>query len=285
MKIGIIGAGKVGISLASVLKKKGYEVTAISDMQPSSLELARRYLGHDTLYTENNLSVIEASEMIAITTQDRAIQEVRSEINSKAGSLDGKLFFHTSGADPSSVLEPLNMKGALLGSLHPLQTFPDIESAITVLPETCIFIEGNPQAIPSLRSIGESIGAKVFVIDSKDKVRYHLCAVFVCNLLAALLYTGKELMDSISVDFEPFLPIIRATIRNIENKGPLESLTGPVVRGDDKTVRAHLHSIDDMELHTRVYKALSEVALEMAKKRGTINGRQSEVLQEVIKGK
>ena len=54
-----------------------------------------------------------------------------------------RLIFHTSGADPSSVLMPLDQKGALLGSLHPLQTFPDIDSAIAVLPDTCIFIEGS----------------------------------------------------------------------------------------------------------------------------------------------
>jgi predicted short-subunit dehydrogenase-like oxidoreductase (DUF2520 family) len=91
-------------------------------------------------------------------------------------------------------------------------------------------------------------------------------------------------MDKINIDFEPFLPIIRATIRNIENKGPLASLTGPIVRGDAKTVKAHLASIEDMELHKRVYTALSEVAIEMAGKRGTISEEMVQVLRETLKG-
>ena len=178
---------------------------------------------------------------------------------------------------------PLNEKGAFLGSLHPLQTFPDIDSAIGVLQDTCIFVEGDKDAVPLLRHLGDHIGAKVYTIAGKDKVLYHLSAVFVCNLLSALFYSGKELMKKINIDFEPFLPIIEATIKNIENKGPLAALTGPVVRGDVKTVKAHLASIEDMELHKKVYKALSEVAVQMAAERKTIDEKTIEALKDVLK--
>lgn len=283
MKIGIIGAGKVGTSLAAVLKRKGFHIVGVSDTAEASLKTAERYLGKDVLYTGNNMDVVGMSDVIAITTQDRVIQDIAVEINAKAERLDGKLIFHTSGADPSSVLMPLDQKGALLGSLHPLQTFPDIDSAIGVLQDTCIFIEGDKGAIPILRHLGDHIGAKVYVIAGKDKVLYHLSAVFVCNLLSALFYSGKGLMDKINIDFEPFLPIIRTTLKNIENKGPLAALTGPIVRGDVKTVKAHLGAIEDMELHRKVYKALSEVAVQMATERKTIDEKTIEALKEVLK--
>lgn len=283
MKIGIIGAGKVGTSLAAVLKRKGFHITGVSDTAEASLKTAERYLGKDVLYTQNNMDVVGAADVIAITTQDRVIQDVAAEINAKAERLDRKLIFHTSGADPSSVLMPLNEKGAFLGSLHPLQTFPDIDSAIGVLQDTCIFVEGDKNAVPLLRHLGDHIGAKVYTIAGKDKVLYHLSAVFVCNLLSALFYSGKGLMDKINIDFEPFLPIIRATLKNIENKGPLAALTGPIVRGDVKTVKAHLASIEDMELHKKVYKALSEVAVQMAAERKTIDEKTIEALKDVLK--
>jgi predicted short-subunit dehydrogenase-like oxidoreductase (DUF2520 family) len=283
MKIGIIGAGKVGTSLATILKKKGFHIVAVSDTAETSLKTAEKYLGKDVLYTQNNIDVVNASEAIAITTQDRVIQDVAAEINTKADRLDGKLIFFTSGADPSSILQPLDKKGAFLGSLHPLQTFPDIDSAIGVLQDTCIFIEGDKDAIPILRHLGDHIGAKVYVIAGKDKVLYHLSAVFVCNLLSALFYSSKGLMEKINIDFEPFLPIIRATLKNIESKGPLAALTGPIVRGDVKTVKAHLASIEDMELHKKVYKALSEVAVQMAAERKTIDEKTIGALKDVLK--
>ena len=283
MKIGIIGAGKVGTSLAAVLKRKGFHITGVSDTAEASLKTAERYLGKDVLYTQNNMDVVSAADAIAITTQDRVIQDVAAEINANAERLDKKLIFHTSGADPSSVLMPLNEKGAFLGSLHPLQTFPDIDSAIGVLQDTCIFVEGDKNAVPLLRHLGDHIGAKVYTIVGKDKVLYHLSAVFVCNLLSALFYSGKGLMDKINIDFEPFLPIIKATLNNIEKKGPLAALTGPIVRGDVKTVKAHLASIEDMELHKKVYKALSEVAVQMATERKTIDEKTIEALKDVLK--
>jgi predicted short-subunit dehydrogenase-like oxidoreductase (DUF2520 family) len=283
MKIGIIGAGKVGTSLAFMLKKKGFHIVGVSDSVEASLQTAEKYLGKDVFYTHNNMDVVGAADTIAITTQDRIIQDVVAEINAKAERLDRKLIFHTSGADPSSVLMPLNEKGAFLGSLHPLQTFPDIDSAIGVLQDTCIFVEGDKDAVHLLRHLGDHIGAKVYVIAGKDKVLYHLSAVFVCNLLSALFYSGKGLMQKINIDFEPFLPIIKATLNNIENKGPLAALTGPIVRGDVKTVQAHLASIEDMELHKKVYKALSEVAVQMVAERKTIDEKTIEALKDVLK--
>ncbi len=71
-------------------------------------------------------------------------------------------------------------------------------------------------------------------------------------------------------------------MKNIENKGPLAALTGPVVRGDVKTVKAHLASIEDMELHTKIYKALSEVAVQMAAERKTIDKKTIEALKDVL---
>lgn len=285
MDIGIIGAGKVGVSIGFMMKKSGIAVRAISDVLDASLDTARTYLAEDVSYANNNLDVVRTCDVIAITTQDRIIKDVVREIDAGMGRLDGKVLFHTSGADPSSILKPLDEKGARLGSLHPLQTFPDIDSAIAVLPDTYIFIEGEKSALETLTFIGEKIGYRVQMIGSNDKVLYHLSAVFVCNLLCALYYAGEKIMDAINIDLEPFLPIIRATLKNIENKGPLMSLTGPVIRGDLKTVEAHIGAIDDMEEYKDVYKALSGIALKMAMERKTLDEDTVRQLKSILGGK
>ncbi|MHB8110804.1 MAG: Rossmann-like and DUF2520 domain-containing protein [Syntrophorhabdaceae bacterium] len=282
MKIGIIGAGKVGISLGYVLKGNGLNVAAISDIHGPELDRARGFLGIDTLYTTNNTDLIETSSVIAIAIQDRLIGEVADAISNTAEDLTGKLFFHTSGADSAAILSSLKKKGANIGSLHPLQTFPDIESAIEVLPDTSIFIEGDDRARDTLRFIGENLGAKVYAIAGEDKVFYHLAAVFVCNLLSALMYAGQGIMQKINIDLEPFIPIIRATLKNIEIKGPLQALTGPIVRGDDKTVSAHIAAMSDMPLHKEIYGALSKMALAMADERKTLDGERAQIMRRLL---
>jgi len=283
MRIGIIGAGKVGISIGHTLQRKGFQVTAISDVTgQKAFDRARAYLGENVLYTTDNLSVVEVSDVIAITTQDGFIEDVAAEIAGENKGLKGKLFFHTSGAHPSSILKPLDERGAVLGSLHPLQTFPDIDSAIRVLPSTYIFIEGSAHALPRLEILGKSIGFTTVPIEGNSKVYYHLSAVFVCNLLCALLYAGEGIMKKVNIGLEPFFPIIRATLENIESKGPLMSLTGPIVRGDAGTVEDHIHAMSDMELHKRIYKALSLSALEIARKRNILDQEKLTTLEHTL---
>lgn len=285
MKIGIIGAGKVGVAIASVLKAKGFEITGIASRRQESLDLARRYVGDGVTYTVDARSVVEESDVVGVTTQDREIPVVAGELSRRFLDLKGKVFFHASGAQAASELKPLDAKGALLGSLHPLQTFPDIDSGIAVLPSTYIFIEGDEGAIPSLQRIALSLGFKSLRIDSSHKVLYHLSAVFACNLLCALMYEGERVMEKIGIDLVPFSPIIKATLRNIETKGPLLSLTGPIVRGDAGTIVSHLSAMEDMPLAATVYRGLSRVALEMAQKRKALSEEQISALEHALSGK
>jgi len=283
MKIGIIGAGKVGIAIAHVLKMKGFEIATVADVTgEKALNMARQYLGDSVSYTDNNMEVIGTCDIVAITTQDGVIRDVVKEIHEKTERLDGKLFFHTSGAHPSSILKPLDEKGAILGSLHPLQTFPDVDSAIRVLPSTYIFIEGDERALRTLEALGKGIGHAVIPIDGKNKVYYHLCAVFVCNLLCSLLYASEKIMEKIDIPLEPFFPIINATLQNIEAKGPLLSLTGPIVRGDSGTVEGHIDALKNMNLHKQIYKALSLVALDMVKERKIHSQETLDALQRIL---
>ena len=283
MKIGFIGAGKVGIAIAHALKMKGFEIATVADVTgEKALKMARQYLGDSVSYTDNNMEVIRTCDIVAITTQDGVIRDVVKEIHEKTERLDGKLFFHTSGAHPSSILKPLDEKGAILGSLHPLQTFPDVDSAIRVLPSTYIFIEGDERALRTLEALGKGIGHAVIPIDGKNKVYYHLCAVFVCNLLCSLLYASEEIMEKIDIPLEPFFPIINATLQNIEAKGPLLSLTGPIVRGDSETVEGHIDALKNMKLNKQIYKALSLVALDMVKERKIHSQETLDALQRIL---
>jgi predicted short-subunit dehydrogenase-like oxidoreductase (DUF2520 family) len=282
MKIGIIGMGKVGCALGYTLKSKGFNVAAAADISSEALDRARHYLGESCLYTHDDAQAVLAADVVAVTTQDREIGNVAAQIFREAGRLDGKLFFHTSGAHGASELSPLEKKGAILGSLHPLQTFPDTDAGIAALPSTYIFIEGDEKAIPVLERLGSNLGAKVVRIESRNKVLYHLCAVFVCNLFSALLFCAQGIMRRIGIDLPPFYPIIRATLANIEAKGPLLSLTGPVVRGDAGTVASHLKAIAGEALTEKVYRDLSLVAVAMARERGTLAPSEIEALEKVL---
>jgi len=285
IKIGIIGAGKVGVSIGFVLLKNGFRVVAISDNEASALNNAYKFLGtkrHIT-YTKDNMDVLNLSDVIILAIQDRVIRKVANDFYLKAETLENKVIAHTCGSMASDVLKPLDEKGAALGVIHPLQTFPDIESAIEVIPETYFFIEASDKAKDVLEFIGKKIGKDTISIKAQHMVMYHLSAVFVCNLLCALLYLGENVAKMIDIDLAPFFPIIKATLKNIEEKGPLHSLTGPIVRGDVETVISHLKAIEDEKTIKAVYRDLSMVALQMAKKRGAIDEEIFKSMEDILR--
>jgi predicted short-subunit dehydrogenase-like oxidoreductase (DUF2520 family) len=282
MKIGIIGAGKVGTALGYALKEGGFCVAVVASRRETSLETARSYIGAAPVYTTDNTQALELADVVAITTQDREIGRVAEQLSRWEGNVSDKTVFHTSGAHASSELSPLRERGAHLGSFHPLQTFPDIDAGIAVLPDTYIFIEGDEGALPVLQRLAATIGAESVRIGSESKILYHLAAVFVCNLLSALLYSGEGITKKIGIGLKPFYPIIRATLKNIETKGPLHSLTGPVVRGDAGTVESHLAALEGMKLHESVYRDLSLVALRMAEEREALTREQAQALERLL---
>lgn len=283
MKLGIIGAGKVGISIGYILQKKGIPLVGFSSTRKDALDVAKSFCGDSLLYTTDNFTLVKASDVIGITTQDRNVKLVAQSISQAFQNLHGKVFFHTSGSQSINSLLSLKERGAIVGSIHPLQTFPDVESAIRAMPETYIFVEGEDDALPVLRFLSERLGYRTILIESEKKVLYHLCAVFVCNLLCALLYAGSKLMEMVGTGLEPFFPIIRSTLRNIEEKGPIFSLTGPVIRGDVNTILSHLENIKDKPQFLDVYRALSLFALEIAEKRGAIDENAKMEIEKVLK--
>jgi predicted short-subunit dehydrogenase-like oxidoreductase (DUF2520 family) len=62
--------------------------------------------------------------------------------------------------------------------------------------------------------------------------------------------------------------LITASVGNLATRTPVEALTGPVVRGDVETVRKHLESLSGQPELYDVYRALSEIALKLARERG-----------------
>jgi predicted short-subunit dehydrogenase-like oxidoreductase (DUF2520 family) len=56
-----------------------------------------------------------------------------------------------------------------------------------------------------------------------------------------------------------FKPLMERTLMNIGEVGPMQARTGPAVRGDLETIRAHLAVLEGHPSAIAAYKALSEV--------------------------
>ncbi|MBC7348793.1 MAG: DUF2520 domain-containing protein [Candidatus Aminicenantes bacterium] len=267
--LSIIGAGRVGTSLAAALTRKGLSLKYLSDPLPGRARRVRQMISQGRATTDNKLAARSAG-IIFICVPDDLIPVVVKELQ----ELDwqGKYVFHTSGACASDLLQPLSKKGARVASFHPAQTFAGD------LPEPGLFqgiyigLEGQAEAVKLGQKLAARLGAQALLLSAREKPLYHLALSISSNFLIVLLNEVKELLRTSGLEEETILeiltPLLDKTLQNVKKLGIESSLTGPVIRGDLETVKKHLTLTAKQPGLDRVYRALASEALKIAGRHG-----------------
>jgi len=133
-----------------------------------------------------------------------------------------------------------------------------------------------------MKNLMKALGNKYFVRGEETSSIYHLANVFVSNLTLSLLDIGTSYFKQLGLNEKDALnamkPLIKGNIESIFEKGFVNSLTGPVLRGDLSTVEKHLSAInkEDKDL----YKILSLNLLKLVALRDNGNVHISSIQQE-----
>jgi predicted short-subunit dehydrogenase-like oxidoreductase (DUF2520 family) len=249
-RVAIIGAGVVGQTFAQLL----------ADCPQYIVKLGSRSQG-------NMQTAVEAADMVLLTVSDGAIETVCAELASSF-KLDA-VVAHCSGALTSKTLKSHTGPTA---SMHPLQTFPNVEAALPKVKGTQAYCEGDETALPAIKELAQALGMQAVEIASKDKPLYHAAAVMACNNLVALMECALKLGEAANINrdtmWQSLKPLIDATVENIDRHGTKSALTGPVARGDVQTLRTHLNAIEASsqlsQTHERVYRDMVDQASELS---------------------
>ncbi len=260
--VAVIGAGRVGLTLARALVRSGRAVAVLGrhvDALPEPLEPA----------TPVWEPAIAASDLVLIAVPDDAIGDVARTL-ARGGVIGApQVVLHTSGLHDRSALAALYSSGAGLGSWHPLQTFPRRGGEPDALAGSPAVIEGDERALTAGRELAELLQLRPVVEIAADrKASYHAAAVFASNYLVVLADVAARLTRDAGGDQVPnalFLPLMRHTLAHL-NDGPAAALTGPVSRGDAGTIARHLAALEGPE--RELYRALAKEALRLARQNG-----------------
>ncbi len=192
-----------------------------------------------------------------------------------------------SGAQSSEILDKARHLGARVLSLHPLQSFANLEMAIENIPGSIFSIEGDQDTYEVGIDMVEKLEGEYFFITREAKPLYHAGACVVSNYLVTLINLGIKLMESTGVPREmavkSLLPLIRGTIRNIETAGIPDALTGPISRGDINTVMNHLACMEETGAEfINLYSCLGYYTAQVALEKGTIDMEQMIQFQDTF---
>jgi len=212
--------------------------------------------------------------VIILAVPDDAIRPLAGVL-ADAGTIGSQqVVLHLSGVHGQEALGPLVGSRAALGSLHPLQTISDPESAAERLKGAWAAVEGMPRAVEAAERLAQDVGLRPFRIASQAKAMYHAGAVFASNYFVVVEAVAQRLLRHAGLTdaeaWQALRPLVEGTLENLARLGPSGALTGPVARGDEATVRRHVEALtqDDAAL----YRVLGRAALELAQKRGMDEG-------------
>ena len=285
--IAIIGAGKVGSALALLLNKQGYDIVGIAiGKNPADKRLA------DDLrvaVTRRPEEITVKADVVFITTPDRLIVPVTEEIRTKGGFREGHIVLHTSGSQPAEDLRAAGEAGAFVASMHPLQSFANVNMAIENLPGSYYALEGDESALQTAERIVADLNGRCFAIDGRDKPLYHAAACIASNYLVSLIHLATGFYQRFGLSrqeaFKALLPLINGTINNLAQLTPAEALTGPIARGDSETVARHLAALAELgETERELYRVMARYTIMVALEKGSINREQASILEDVCKG-
>ncbi len=265
MKIGIIGAGRVGCSIGKYLTEQGKTVIGYYSQTYENAAQAAKFTSTDCFRSMEEL--VALSDTLFIATPDGQVGAVWDCM--KAMSMDGRIVCHFSGSLSSDVFTGVDEKKAYGASLHPMLAFRNKFSSYKQLKECFFTLEGHPFAVRQLEKLLEETGNPYCRIWAEDKAKYHCAASVLSNDVLALLDMGFALLGRCGFTQEEAVQaasaLVRGNVENVLEHGTLSSMTGPVLRGDVSTVEKHLKALDGEE--REIYRLLGKRLLRMAQSR------------------
>lgn len=213
ISVAILGNGNVATHLHNAfLKAKNIAVSKINSRE---------------------LENIPNSDVTIIAVSDDAIETVSKSILDRKG-----LIVHTSGAVDINIITHKRK-----GVFYPLQSFSkDTPVNFNTVP-FCLETK-HKEDYSLIESLAKSIGEKTYTINSEQRKKLHVAAVFVNNFSNHMYKIGNDICEKNKVPFEILYPLIEETAKKAQSISPEKAQTGPAKRNDIQTIKNHLENLN-----------------------------------------
>ena len=284
----VVGSGPVAVSFSHALVELGTPPLLIASRTLRNAELLARGLPtpiHVPAVALDDCPVALANDFsgtVLVLVSDMALTQ-NDFVNRLATIFpNASLAVHASGSLPSSCIA--GSAPAIL-SMHPAVPFPP--EVVTSLHDVVTALEGEDEAVSRGHDLAHMFGMSPFVLkDASSKPLYHAACCMSVNGAAVGVSAACDLLRVAAPSMHASLrarlaknlacrgatAVERAVARD---RAPGAALTGPVSRGDRKTVSVHLHALSSSrgcdKYLLESYRRISHVGIGTAWRAGRID--------------
>lgn len=284
LSVGVIGAGRVGAVLAAALRNAGHEVAAAAGESAASRTRIETLLPGVPI--DKPTAVARSCDLLLLTVPDDALDNVVRMLVASGAIRAGQYVVHTSGLHGTEILSPAVAVGAHAIALHPAMTFTgtdvDLERvAGCVFGVTCDDLER-----PFVERLVADLAGTVMWVTESNRAIYHAALAHGANHLVTLVSQAMDLLRAAgATDPSAVLrPLLGAALDNALSYGDA-ALTGPIVRGDLKTVRAHVDTLPATSAEAlESYVVMARATAAHAVADGRLEPRRAKALLAILDG-
>lgn len=232
--------------IGKALLKKGCSINQVfSPNKDNAFELASSL---NAMPCNDIKFITDESELYIICIKDDFITEIAQQLN-----LKDKIVVHTSGSISMDVLAHFDNYGIF----YPLQTFSkETEVNISDVP-FCIEANNN-ETQNQLLELAKTLSNNVYEINSEQRKKIHVAAVFACNFSNYLYSISEDILNENNMSFDILKPLILETAKKIQNNSPKAVQTGPAKRNDQEVLKNHINLLANNPAYQEIYKLMSE---------------------------
>ena len=242
LRVGVVGAGRVGAVLGAALHRVGHVPVAVSAVSQASRARAEALLPGVPVVPVDE--VVRAADLVLLTVPDDALADLVTGLVATGALQRGTLVAHTSGRHGLAVLEPALAAGALPLALHPALPFAGTAVDLERLVGTAFGVTAPEPLLPVAEALVLEMGGEPVRLTEEQRPLWHAALAHGANHLTTLVASAADLLRAAGVA-EPgpvLAPLLGSALDGALVRGD-DALTGPVARGDAGTVAAHLAAL------------------------------------------
>lgn len=281
--VGLVGAGKVGVVLATALARAGHTVVSVWDPVDVAVQRAHQTLGDfQVARTPADMTDVD---LVLLAVPDDALPGLVDTLVTGRANWTGMSVAHVSGRYGRTVLDPLIALGAETFALHPAMAFSgDRDTELERIVGARFAVTAEEDARESAESLVRDMGGIPFAVAEADRILYHAAMAHASNHLVTLIVQATAMLHEVGIEDASTVlrPAVAAALENALHLG-FTGATGPIVRGDVGTVGEHLRAIGR---HTpdslASYRVMSDAAAQIARSTGRLTEQAYQQLNHTL---